>query len=72
MHKWYVVQVFQVRKKELKKLSKKIAKSKGMAELISEVLVPTENVAEVKRGEQRISEKSLWPGYILVKMESDR
>jgi transcriptional antiterminator NusG len=40
-----------------------------MAELISEVLVPTENVAEVKRGEQRVSEKRLWPGYILVKME---
>ena len=32
------------------------------------VLVPTENVAEVKRGQQRISEKKLWPGYILVKM----
>lgn len=43
--------------------------SKGMAELVSEVLVPTENVAEVKRGEQRVSEKRMWPGYILVKME---
>ncbi len=40
-----------------------------MMELVSEVLVPTENVAEVKRGEQRVSEKRMWPGYILVKME---
>ena len=40
-----------------------------MAELVSEVLVPTENVAEVKRGQQRVSEKRMWPGYILVKMD---
>jgi transcriptional antiterminator NusG len=40
-----------------------------MAELVSEILVPTENVAEVKRGQQRVSEKRMWPGYILVKME---
>jgi transcriptional antiterminator NusG len=33
------------------------------------VLVPTENVAEVKKGQQRVSEKRMWPGYILVKME---
>lgn len=39
-----------------------------MADLIEEILVPTENVAEVKRGEQKVSEKRLWPGYILVKM----
>jgi transcriptional antiterminator NusG len=42
--------------------------SKGMNELIDSILVPIENVAEVKRGQQRISEKKLWPGYILVKM----
>jgi transcriptional antiterminator NusG len=39
-----------------------------MGEFIDEVLVPTENVAEVKRGQQRVSEKKLWPGYILLKM----
>ena len=39
-----------------------------MAELVDSVLVPIENVSEVKRGEQRISEKKLWPGYILVKI----
>jgi transcriptional antiterminator NusG len=39
-----------------------------MEDFIEEVLVPTENVAEVKRGQQRVSEKKLWPGYILLKM----
>lgn len=69
MHKWYVVQVISSQEKRVKKALEENRESKGMAELISEVLVPTENVSEVKRGEQRLSEKRLWPGYILVKLE---
>jgi transcriptional antiterminator NusG len=69
MHKWYVVQCISSMEKRVKKALEENRESKGMAELISEVLVPTENVAEVKRGQQRVSEKRMWPGYILVKME---
>lgn len=69
MHKWYVVQVISSQEKRVKKALEENRESKGMAELVSEVLVPTENVSEVKRGEQRVSEKRLWPGYILVKLE---
>lgn len=68
MHKWYVVQVVSGQEKKVKKAIEENRESKDMAELIDSVLVPIENVAEVKRGEQRISEKKLWPGYILVKM----
>src|SRR3990172_3497078 len=68
MHKWYVVQVLSSQEKKVKKALEENRETKGMAELIEEILVPTENVAEVKRGEQRVSEKRLWPGYILVKM----
>jgi transcription termination/antitermination protein NusG len=69
MHKWYVIQVISSQEKRVKKFLEENRDSKGMAELVSEVLVPTENVAEVKRGEQKVSEKRMWPGYILVKME---
>jgi transcription termination/antitermination protein NusG len=68
MHKWYVVQVVSSQEKKVKRALEENRDSKGMAELISDILVPTENVAEVKRGQQRISEKRLWPGYILVNM----
>ncbi|HSW86911.1 MAG TPA: transcription termination/antitermination protein NusG [Rhabdochlamydiaceae bacterium] len=68
MHKWYVVQVVSSQEKKVKKALEENRESKGMSELISDILVPTENVAEVKRGQQRISEKRLWPGYILIKM----
>ena len=69
MHKWYVIQVISSQEKKVKKALEENRESKGMAGLVSEVLVPTENVAEVKRGEQKVSEKRMWPGYILVKLE---
>ncbi len=68
MHKWYVVQVVSGQEKKVKKAIEENRESKGMAELVVGVLVPTENVAEVKRGQQRISEKKMWPGYIMVNM----
>lgn len=68
MYKWYVVQVISGQEKKVKKALEENRESQGMAEWIEEILVPTENVAEVKKGEQKVSEKKLWPGYILVKM----
>lgn len=68
MHKWYVIQVVSGQEKKVKKAIEDKRESKGMAELIEQVLVPSENVAEVKRGEQHVSEKRMWPGYILVKL----
>ena len=69
MHKWYVVQVISSHEKKVKKAIEEFLPSKGMSDLVQEVLIPTENVSEVKRGQQKISEKRMWPGYILVKME---
>jgi transcriptional antiterminator NusG len=54
--------------KKVKKALEDNREAQGMADLVAEILVPTENVAEVKRGQQKVSEKRLWPGYILVKM----
>lgn len=68
MSKWYVVQVISGQEKKVKKTLEDNRDSKGMTGVIEEILVPTENVAEVKRGQQRISEKRLWPGYMLIKM----
>ena len=55
--------------KKVKKALEEYLDAKGMRDFISEVLIPTENVAEVKRGQQKVSEKRMWPGYILVKMD---
>jgi len=55
--------------KKVKKNLEENRVTKGMVDLVKEVLVPSENVAEVKRGEQKVTEKRLWPGYALVKMK---
>lgn len=68
MHKWYVVQVLSTHEKKVKKALEEHRELKGMADLIEKVLLPTENVSEVKKGQQKVVEKRLWPGYLLIKM----
>lgn len=68
MMKWYVIQVLSTHEKKVKKTLEEMRQSEGYAGLIEEVLLPTENVLEVKKGQQRITEKRIWPGYLLVKM----
>lgn len=69
MHRWYVVQVLSSHEKKVKKTLEENIQSQGMSELILEVFLPTETVVDVKEGQQRMVEKRLWPGYLLVKME---
>ncbi|MBI5345903.1 MAG: transcription termination/antitermination protein NusG [Chlamydiae bacterium] len=68
MFKWYVIQVMSGQEKKVKKALEENLEKSGMKEQIIEVLVPTENVSEVKKGQHRITEKKIWPGYILIKM----
>lgn len=67
--KWYVVKVISGREKKVKKAIDENKESKGLGDLIQDVIIPTENVSEVKKGQQKISEKRIWPGYVLVKMD---
>lgn len=68
MFKWYVVQVLSTHEKKVKKNLEEQLDPSGMRDFIQEILLPTENVSEVKRGQQRVVEKRMWPGYLLVKM----
>ncbi|MFZ4099633.1 MAG: transcription termination/antitermination protein NusG [Chlamydiia bacterium] len=68
MHKWYVVQVLAGQEKKAKKNIEEFRVIKGMSDFVQEALIPVENVAEVKAGLQKITERRIWPGYILVKM----
>lgn len=66
---WFVVQVLAGQEKKVRKSLEELREQEGLLELIQEVLLPTENVSEVKGGEQRITEKRIWPGYLLMRME---
>ena len=67
--RWYVVHVFSGSEKKVCQNIEEQIISKDMGSLIEEVLVPTEEVVEIRRGAKVQSEKKFFPGYILVKME---
>lgn len=68
MHQWYVLQVLSTHEKKVKKALEEHLVLKGMTDFIDQILLPTENVSEVKKGQQHVVEKRLWPGYLLIKM----
>ena len=67
--RWYVVHAFSGFEKQVKKsLEDRIARA-GMEDQFGEVLVPTEEVVEMKGGQKRRSDRKFFPGYVLVEME---
>jgi transcriptional antiterminator NusG len=67
--RWYVVHVFSGSEKRVCQNIEEQVVSKSLESLIEEVLVPTEEVVEIRRGSKVQTEKKFFPGYILVKME---
>ena len=67
--RWYVVHVFSGSEKRVCQNIEEQVVSKNLESLIEEVLVPTEEVVEIRRGSKVQTEKKFFPGYILVKME---
>jgi len=66
---WYVVHVYSGFEKKIAQQITEQAAQKGLAEQFEAVLVPSENVVEVKRGRKINSEHKFFPGYVLVKMD---
>jgi len=67
--KWYVIHTQTGYEDKVKASIESGAKAKNFCELISQVMVPTEKVSEVKKGKKRISTRKFFPGYVLVEME---
>jgi len=68
-HKWYIVHAYSNFEKKVAEQLREQAARQGLADCFSEILVPTEDVVEVRRGRKVNSERKFFPGYVLVKME---
>lgn len=67
--RWYVVHTYsQFEKSVQRALVERIARA-GMQEQFGQILVPVEEVVELKMGQKSISERKFFPGYVLVEME---
>jgi transcriptional antiterminator NusG len=67
--RWYVVHVYSGFEKKIAQQIKEQAAQSGLADQFEEVLVPTEQVMEVRRGQKINTEHKFFPGYVLVKMD---
>jgi len=70
--KWYAVNTYSGHENKAKLLLEERISSHGMAERFGEVLVPTENVVEVRQGTKRNLKKKFFPGYMFVQMILDK
>ena len=67
--RWYVLHVYSGFEKKVAESIREQAHQKGMDDLFEDVLVPTEEVIEMRRGQKVSSERKFFPGYVLVNME---
>lgn len=67
--RWYVVQAFSGYEGRVQKQLAEAIERKGLGEFFGQILVPTEEVVEMKEGQKRRSERKFFPGYVLVQMD---
>jgi transcriptional antiterminator NusG len=67
--KWYIVHAYSGFEKKVAQSIKEQAAQQGISNYFEEVVVPTENVVEMRRGKKVATERRFFPGYVLVKMD---
>ena len=67
--RWYVVHAYSGMEKSVGRAIRERVERAGMQDLFGQILVPTEEVVEMKNGQRSITERRFFPGYVLVEME---
>lgn len=66
---WYVVHTYSGFESKVKVSIEQRATALGLSDKISQILIPTEEVVELKKGKRTVSSRKFFPGYLLIKME---
>lgn len=67
--RWYIIHVYSGFEKKVKESLEEQAEQKGLAHQFGQIMVPVEEVTEIRRGKKVAAERKFFPGYVLVKME---
>ncbi len=67
--RWYVVHAYSNYENQVKRSLEERIEREGLQDLFGKILVPTEEVVEMRMGQQRKSDRKFFPGYVLVQME---
>jgi len=70
--KWYAIHVFSGHEKKIQKYLESEIERANVKEKISRILIPSEDVVEMKDGKKRVKNRIFFPGYMLVEMELDK
>ncbi len=69
--RWYIVHVYSGFERKVEQAIREQAQIKGLADRFEEVMVPSEEVIEMRRGQKVTSDRKFFPGYVLVKVDLD-
>jgi transcriptional antiterminator NusG len=68
-HQWYSIQTYAGSERSVKAAIENLMEEHGLEAAIAEIVVPTEDVIEVKNGKKKISERSLYSGYVFINID---
>ena len=67
---WFVVRVQSGKEDQVREALERRVKAEGLEEIITRVLVPSERISEIRGGQKRVRERKIYPGYIMVEIET--
>lgn len=68
-HRWYAIQTYAGSEQSVKRAIETLVRDHGIEDKLESILVPTEDVIEIKNGKQKITERSLYSGYVFAKLD---
>jgi transcriptional antiterminator NusG len=68
-HQWYVIHTYSGFENKVKQSIEQRVSAVGMGAAVSQVMIPTETVVELKKGKRREASQKFFPGYVLIRME---
>src|SRR5436190_1597595 len=69
--RWYALRVQSEREEKIKESLVARIRAKGVEQHVHQIVVPAENVSEIREGKKRVSQQKMFPGYILLEADSE-